>query len=197
MLGLNVLGKKTAKELEQDKKNGFEGWPKFVPLSFLTGQPEILAHYTKRLEQEARDKAASEDQTFEAFSSALHQFLKTGKSMDLPGDMVPLLTGDLKDIERNSYWKSEEVQQQLAALGVKPRGESKAVAHVSSKPKFLEDQQKEKQKEREQLAEVDPTKAGELPKSKRKRIDLDMPMPGEAEIEKFRRALSGKKDSDG
>jgi hypothetical protein len=161
----------------------------------LTGQPDVIRHYIERMQRDARDKAASEDQTFDAFSSALHQYLKTGKASDLPGDMVPLLTGDLKDLERNSYWKSEEVQQQLAALGVKPRGESKAVAHVTSKPKFLEDQEKEKQKEREQLAEVDPTKAGELPKGKRKRIDLDMPMPGEAELEKFRRAL--KSDGNG
>jgi hypothetical protein len=180
LLGLNVLGPKSETERAADVEKGFDPtFPKFVPFAFLAGQPEVIKHYLEQAKRRHGEEAAATDEAFEAFSQALLTQIKTGRS-GLPGKMASLLTDDLRDVERNAYWKSEEVQLALQSMGVKPRAESKAVPHIGARPAFMEKNQGSfiKDEDLEQM--------GERPH--RKRVDV----PNEDEIEKFKRALKGE-----
>ena len=108
--------------------------PKVLPLSMIIGHPEVLNALMEAAKKDEGEQSASEDETFEALSSQLHQQLKTGSS-DLPGDMVPLLTDENFALDRNAYWNSIDVQQMLGSMGVKQRGSDKSVVHIAAKPK--------------------------------------------------------------
>jgi hypothetical protein len=149
----------------------------FMPLVGLVGHPEMLKFYQEQAKRRADEDAAGDDEIFDQFSEHLLRQLKMGDS-DLRGDMVPLLTDELGDIERNSYWNSEELQQQLTALGVKPRGEPRTVPHVKARPKYLE-------RGGVELSDDQLMMAGEKPRDGNP-LDFDP-----AEIEKFKRALGG------
>lgn len=140
LLGLNMLGPKTELEKKEDEKKGFDpDFPKFVPFSFLAGNPDVLRWFSNRAKKQQAEEAAAGDEDFEQTAAAIHALAKTGKPGDLPSRLAQLLTGDLSDVERNSYWRSEEAQETLARL-VKPRISEGAVPHVDVRPKALEPQ---------------------------------------------------------
>jgi hypothetical protein len=176
-LGLDLLPDERSKTDQTEKLDEAP----FVPLSFLAGHPEIMKTYIERLQRKG-PADPKEDEMFDQFSEQLLQQLKTGQS-DIRGDMVPLLTDELKEIERNSYWHSEDVQRAMQTLGIKPRGSGRAVPHIDKRPKFMEDRLKEQQAGfiSDEILE----EAGELPSSGRKKVVIDE----EVELEKFRRAL--------
>jgi hypothetical protein len=162
----------------KEKKNG--EMPLIVPLAYLLGNPEVLQHYSELAERRDAEESSVDDADFDRFSRQLQQQLEQGYS-DLPGDMVPLLTEDLKDIERNSYWHSEAAKVALKSLGIKPRSSSAAVPHVKARPAAMQD--------RSMAGLVDESELetfGEVPSEK---FALS-PEEREAEIEKFRRALA-------
>ena len=170
LFGLNLLGEKTAQERAKDTTEGRDpDMPKFVPLSFLTGQPEVMQHYLAQGKRHKAEEAAVSDESFDMISDAILRQAK-GEKSGLPSRMAELLTGDLTDVTHNAYWKSEEAQQQLASL-VKPRSSDRMTAHVSGRPQV------------ENFA-VDPSL-----------LEADAahraPAPSAAELERFRKALGG------
>jgi len=183
VFGLNLLGKKCDKERQKDIEAGSDpDMPKFVPGSFLFGNPEVIKSFLTKLQRREKEESVEDDEAmaFDKFSTQLLNQLKTGLS-DLPADMIPLLTSDLTDLERNSYWRSDEVKEMLTALGVKPRSSSDAVPHIPGKPKALENAPPG------MLSDSELEAAGERPQG-RKRVVL------ESELEKFRQALKETPD---
>lgn len=172
LFGLQFAPSKVGESDEELRK-------KLVPLSYIVGRPDALKYYLEKAQNAQREEAAAKDEDFETFSAELHKQAKTGMSA-LPGDMVPLLLDGLPEIERNSYWHSEEAKDALRVLGIKPRAETRAVPHIDKRPKVLE------AKQDSMLSEEELVMLGERPKRTR------VPVDREAELEKFRRALSGK-----
>lgn len=127
-LGLNLVPEK---EGEKDKrKDDDDATPNFVPLSLLTGQPEVIQKYLEEFDRLASDEAKQSNVAFESFSAALHDSLK-GEKTDLDeGDLVPLLTEELDAIKQRSSRYSDAAMEQLAALGIKVRSDSGDVPHL-------------------------------------------------------------------
>jgi hypothetical protein len=125
-LGLNLVPEK-----EGEKKNDDEdATPNFIPLSLLTGQPEVIQKYLEDFDRLASDDAKQSNVAFESFSSALHDSLK-GEKNDLDeGDLVPLLTEELDAIKQRSSHYSDAAMEQLAAMGIKIRTASGEVPHL-------------------------------------------------------------------
>lgn len=181
LLGLAVFGPKSAREKEADRTKGLDpDFPRIVPLAYLTGQPEVLQHFIDQAKRRVAEDAATTDASFDAISAAILEQIKTGRSA-LPKDMARLLTDDLQSIEKNSYWNSEEMQQQLDAVGVRPRVDDRAVPHIAEIPKVFKD----RQNGGSALSEAELIQLGERP-AKRQRVNIDP-----AELEKYRRALGG------
>lgn len=188
VLGLNLMGPKSKIEREQDEAAGLDpDTPKFVPASILMGQPEVIKHFLDKAKQEtpnAEDSTMSDD-AFEKFSSELHKHLK-GEESDLDGDMIPLLTADLKDLEQNSYWRSGAAQQALQHLGVKqrPASQSTVAVHLEVKPKVFEGREGSMFSDEALIA------MGEKPRDPN--APEQDPKLRESELEKYRRALAGE-----
>jgi len=117
LLGLKFTGASSSEDALADAN--------FVPLSLLTGQPEVLKHYMEEAEKEAGTEEALQDEAFEEFSAGLHKKLQ-GKDpgMDL-GDIEPLLSEPPTGGWR---WNSVDMQEALQSLGVKPRDPARSGA---------------------------------------------------------------------
>lgn len=136
LLGLNLLPERE----EEKAKAGDDYVPDILPLSVLVGRPQMIRDLLDGLERAQSETAAAQDANFEAFSANLLKQLKEGKS-DLPDGMVPLLTGDLSNLERNAYWHSDAAQAAMVALGIKERTATTAVPHVGKRLKPGDEQQ--------------------------------------------------------
>lgn len=131
ILGLNVFGEKTPAERREDEKAGLDPeTPRFMPLAYMIGDPDWVRHLQEFAQRRTGENAANEDEAFDRLSQSILDQIK-GKPSDLPADMTPILLGDLKDLERNSYWQSFEAHEALARMGVKTRSPGSAPApHV-------------------------------------------------------------------
>jgi len=133
LLGLDIIPD-TRPVAEQEKKPDSA---LFVPFAFLAGHPEVMQQWVEQAQSSVSTEAATSDMDFDAFSEELLKQLKTGKSA-LPGDMVPLLTENPTELLRENYWKSQEAQQAIQNLGIRPRVSGDAVPHIGAAPRKLE-----------------------------------------------------------
>jgi hypothetical protein len=146
MFGLDT-NMMTAKQDEEERdQDGFRLPPSITPLAWMTGHPEVLKVIFEQVKERAiaeEVKAGVEagvgpDASFDRFSEQLLKQVTTGSS-ELQGDMIPMLTGDLKELLKDrDPWLSGSIQQQLAMLNIKPRPQTAPSAPaVTSRPKAM------------------------------------------------------------
>lgn len=177
ILGLNLQAQ--PKEMPRDAA-GFPR-PVFTPLSVLVARPEAMDAATNSAKRSEMEDAATQDETFDAFSAALHAHLK-GEPTDLNQSFVSALTKDVAKRASHLRWDSPEMQQAAAAMGLS-RGKIPlpVATHTAGLPKTISDALEEErrvQAEDDDMAESLRNRAG------MKRID-------EAELQKYRDLLGG------
>lgn len=141
LYGLDTSMSTVAEDAEADyDQDGFRRAPEITPLAWMTGHPEVLKHLLDQIKEKAlaAEVKSGADAPFEEFSEQLHRQVTSGES-DLQGDMIPLLTGDLKDLLKDhDPWHSGAMREQLTALNIKPRPKTAPpAAAIASRPKSL------------------------------------------------------------
>lgn len=153
--------------------------PIFTPLSVLVARPEAFQAAMSQAKRTEHEEAATSDETFDAFSAALHAHLK-GESTDLNQGFVSALTKDVAKRASHLRWDSPEMQQAAAAMGLS-RGKIPlpVATHTPGLPKIISDALEE---ERRVQAADDDMADSLRNRAGMKRID-------EAELQKYRDLL--------
>lgn len=102
-----------------------------IPLTWLCGNPHVMSHFAKQLEQEHAAEEAAGDDNFDALSERIMQAVTGQQTSFDDGDMLPIIT---QPIDENSYVKSDEYKRALRDMGIRERSTPEEAMEIAYPP---------------------------------------------------------------